>query len=122
MTKTRTYLLTALGLLALEPPLIGAAMLYVSYMSFQYMSEPGMFTFVMDHAKEEERGGASALNMLVIMGGQAVAATISGFALRHFGYPTVLTIASLLAIIAGLCFRVALSRETPVLLERTAER
>ena len=85
----------ALGLLAFEPPLIGAAILYASYMAFQYMSEPGMFTFLMDHTKEPERGGAAALNMLVLFGGQAVAATISGLALRRFGYPPVLATASL---------------------------
>jgi predicted MFS family arabinose efflux permease len=109
----------ALALLAVEPPLVGAAILYASYMAFQYMSEPGMFSFLMDHAKEEERGGAAALNFLVLFAGQAIAATISGVALRHFGYAVVLMTAGLLAIIAGLCFRLALSRETPVLVERS---
>lgn len=109
----------ALGLLAVEPPLVGAAILYASYMAFQYMSEPGMFSFLMDHAKEKERGGAAALNFLVLFAGQAIAATISGIALRRFGYAVVLMTAGLLAIVAGLCFRLALSRETPVLVERS---
>jgi len=102
--------------------LAGAAILYASYMAFQYMSEPGMFSFLMDHASEEERGGAAALNILVLFAGQAIAAGISGMALRRFGYPAVLTTASLLAIVAGFCFRFALSRETPVLLERSVAR
>jgi predicted MFS family arabinose efflux permease len=112
----------SLGLLAIAPPLAGAAVLYASYMAFQYMSEPGMFSFLMDHAKEEERGGAAALNILVLFAGQAIAASVSGVALHRFGYPPVLIVASLAAIIAGFCFRLALSRETPVLLERSVAR
>ncbi|HLJ49610.1 MAG TPA: MFS transporter [Bryobacteraceae bacterium] len=109
----------SLGILGLGPSAAAAAVLYVAYMACQYMSEPGMYTFLMAHAKEAERGGASALNFLIVFAGQAIAAALSGMAVRQFGYGVVLAIASILAIIAGLCFRIALSRETPVLLERT---
>ena len=112
----------SLALLALKPPLAGAAVLYASYMAFQYMSEPGMSTYLMDHSKERERGGAAALYMLIIFGGQAVAAKLSGLALVRFGYPAVMATAALLAIIAGLCFRLAMSRGNPAPLERSAAR
>jgi MFS family permease len=109
-----------LALLATMPPLAGAAALYAAYMAFQYMSEPGMWTFLMDRARPEERGGAAALNMLIVFAGQAIAATVSGFALRRFGYAAVLVAASLLAVVAGLCFRAALSPRARVLVERSA--
>jgi MFS family permease len=112
----------ALALLAVEPPLGGAAVLFASYMAFQYMSEPGMFSFLMDHASERERGGAASMYMLILFVGQAVASRVSGLALVRFGYPAVMTTAAVLAIVAGLCFRLAMSRRTPVLLERTAAR
>jgi MFS family permease len=112
----------ALALLATGPPVAGAAVLFACYMAFQYMSEPGMFTFLMDHAQERERGGASALFMLILFGGQAIAAKVSGEAIVRFGYPAVMITAALLAIVAGLCFRLAMSRGTPALLERTAAR
>ncbi len=103
----------ALALLAFEPPLAGAAVLYAFYMSAQYMSEPGMYTFLMGRAKEEERGGASALNFLVLLSGQAIAAAVSGFAIRRFGYGAVLIVAAILAAIAGLWLRAALSSNDP---------
>ncbi len=103
----------ALGLLAFEPPLAGAAVLYACYMSAQYMSEPGMYTFLMARAKEEERGGASALNFLVLLSGQAIAAALSGFAIRRFGYGAVLIVAAILAAIAGIYLRTALSSKDP---------
>jgi MFS family permease len=112
----------ALAGLAVEPPLAGAAVLFASYQAFQYMSEPGMFTFLMDHASAPERGGAASMYMLILFAGQAIASRVSGLALVRFGYPAVMITAALLAIVAGLCFRLAMSRRTPVLLERTAVR
>ncbi len=109
----------SLALIGLGPSTAAAAILYVAYMASQYMSEPGMYTFLMSHAKEEERGGASALNFLILFAGQAIAAALAGIAVRQFGYGVVLAVAAILAFIAGLCFRLALSRETPVLLGRT---
>jgi len=111
----------ALALLAAQPPLAGAAVLFAGYMAFQYMSEPGMFSFLMDHASAGERGGAASMYMLILFAGQAISSRVSGLALVHFGYPAVMTTAALLAIVAGLCFRLAMSRRTPALLGRTVE-
>ena len=83
---------TALGLVALAAtggPLWAAAA-YTGYMAFQYMSEPGMFTLLMDSVTVGERNGASALNFLVSFAGQAIAASVAGWMLARFGYPPVL--------------------------------
>jgi len=42
------------------------------------MSEPGMFTMLMERAPVPERGSASALNFLVSFAGQAIAAAVAG--------------------------------------------
>ena len=100
----------ALGMLTLGPPGLLAGAVYAGYMAFQYMSEPGMYSLLMDGVEAPERSGASALNFLVIFGGQAVAAVAAGFGVRKFGYSIVLAAAAVTALIAGVMFRVLLDR------------
>ena len=102
---------TALVLLALAAagsPII-AAIGYCCYMMAQYMSEPGMFTLLMEGVIPEERGGASALNFLVTSGGIAVASATSGWLLARFGYPPVVVGAAIMCLLAALLFRVLLA-------------
>jgi MFS family permease len=106
---------TALGLVALAAaggPLWAAAA-YTSYMAFQYMSEPGMFTLLMDSVTVGERNGASALNFLVSFGGQAIAASAAGWMLARFGYPPVLAAGASICIAAAFLLR-ALRRASQV--------
>ena len=63
-----------------------------------------MFSLLMDGVDKPERSGASALNILVFFGAQALAA-VAGFGVRKFGYPVVLAAAVLMALIATLIFR-----------------
>jgi len=100
----------ALGILALGPPGALAGVVYAGYMAFQYMSEPGMYSLLMDGVEARERGGASALNFLVVFGGQALAAAVAGVGVRKFGYPVVLAIAAMAALLAGFAFRALLGR------------
>ena len=71
----------------------------------QYMSEPGLFALLMNSVPEAQRAGASALNMIVIFGAQALVATAAGVAITRFGYPPVLAVAALVAVGAALLFR-----------------
>src|SRR6202012_2136708 len=91
-----------LACLAARPA--GAAMAaYVGYMAFQWMSEPGLSTLLMNNVKEREQGGASAMNYLVMFGGQAVAALVGGAVGSRFGYGVALAgAAGLAALAAGL--------------------
>jgi len=107
---------TACGLLALSMaagPMWGAAA-YTGYMMFQYMSEPGMFTFLMNGVAAGERNSASALNILVSVGCQAVAAALAGGILARFGYPPLLAAASAMCLAAALLFRTLLVRREPL--------
>jgi MFS family permease len=101
-----------LGLAAAVRPLWGAAA-FAGYMMFQYMSEPGMFTLLMEGVPDGERSSASALNFLVSFSGQAIAATIAGWMLARFGYPPVLAAAAAICVVAALLFRVLLAPKKP---------
>ena len=103
----------ALGCLSIVPGASSAAVVYVSFMAFQWMSEPGMYSLLMSEVTPAERSGASALNFLVVSAAGAVAAFASGSALAHFGYPAVLTMTAGVALVAAVLFRVLLGKREP---------
>jgi hypothetical protein len=94
-----------LGALASQPAGIGAATAFILYMAFQWMSEPGLNTLLMNRVAEREHGGASALNYVVAFGAQALAAYAGGVWVMRFGYGPALAAAATLALIAALLFR-----------------
>ncbi len=89
---------------------VWAATGYAAYMMFQYMSEPGMFTLLMEGVPEGERGSASALNFVVAFSGQAIATATAGHLLTNFGYPPVMIGAAVVCAGAALLFRVLLAK------------
>jgi len=102
---------TAIGLagLSAQPVAATAALVYVWYMACQCMSAPGLNALLMSRVAERERGGASALNSLVMFSAQAVAALGCGRLLARFGYGTVLVGAALLAAAAAGLFQALVS-------------
>jgi predicted MFS family arabinose efflux permease len=98
----------ALGMAALAAQMPGAAavMAYAGYMAFQWMSEPGLNTLLMNHVNPRERAGASSLNYLVAFGAQALAAFAAGQMLERSGYGIVLGGAALLAALSAAGFRI----------------
>lgn len=94
----------ALAFLALSPAGGIAATVYVGYMSFQYMSEPGLFNMLMNRVAPGERSGASALYFLVTSIAGSVAAFAAGAAISRFGYPATLMTSGLVAAVAALLF------------------
>jgi MFS family permease len=101
-----------LGLSAATGP-VSAAVAFSAYTMSQYMTEPGMFTFLMDRAPVDERSNASALNFLVTFTAQAIVAALAGRLLARFGYPPVLVSAAVICAFAGLLFRVLLAKPNP---------
>jgi MFS family permease len=101
---------TALGLgaLATQPPGSAAVAAYMAYMAFQWMSEPGLNTLLMNRIDERERSGASALNYLVAFGAQALAAFGAGNLFTRFGYGPTLAGAAAIAAASALLFRLLL--------------
>jgi predicted MFS family arabinose efflux permease len=104
----------ALAALAIAPSAGSAVVAYASYMSFQWMSEPGIYSVLMGLVKPTDRGAAAALNVLVGHGAQAAAAALSGTLIQRFGYPASLGTAAVVAFIAAALFRLLVrSPEAP---------
>lgn len=94
----------ALGLLTRAPVALVGVALYAAFASFQYMSEPGIYSSLMSRVLPERRSGASALNFLVIFAGQALAASAAGVIVARAGYRPMLVAASILAAVAAWLF------------------
>ena len=93
-----------LGSMAASPTAYVAAALYVAYMSFQFMGDPGTSSLLMNSVKPAQRSGAAALFFLAAYLTQAVAATASGAVVARYGYPPMLAAASVLAVLAAFLF------------------
>jgi predicted MFS family arabinose efflux permease len=85
-----------------------AGLVYAGYVAFQWMSEPGIYSLLMNQVTPPERSGAAALNTLVISVFQALSAAVAGVVVAHFGYPSLLMAAALVACLAAFLFRVLL--------------
>jgi predicted MFS family arabinose efflux permease len=90
-----------LGLLALVSNSLLGALLYVAYVSFQYMSEPCLLSMLMSRVDRSEQNGASALNFLVTSLAGIFAAAAVGAMLPHLGYgPTLASCAAVITVAA----------------------
>jgi predicted MFS family arabinose efflux permease len=102
--------LTAAGLagLAAAPGAAAAGAAYICYIVFQWMSEPGMSTLLMNHVREHEREGACALTYLAAFSAQALAAVGGGAAVARAGYGATLAGVAALAVAAAALFQILL--------------
>jgi MFS family permease len=100
-----------LGFLAANSAAFPAALIYVGFTGFLWMSEPGLFSLLMSGVAPDERAGASSMNFLVISLVQAVAVAATGASFTRFGYPTVLGTIALVALLAALAFWGLLGRK-----------
>ncbi|HEY1341621.1 MAG TPA: hypothetical protein VGF59_29120, partial [Bryobacteraceae bacterium] len=98
----------SLGGLAAQPGAALAIVAYLAYMAFQWMSEPGLNTLLMNHVAEHERSGAAAWMYLAAFCAQAVAAFAVGGLFDRVGYGVVLAGAAMLAGVAAALFAICL--------------
>jgi predicted MFS family arabinose efflux permease len=82
------------------PPLVCAAV-FVAYMSFQYMTEPSLFSLIMSHVPEEQQGGASALNFIVVSLAAVASSFAAGAIIDQRGYSQLLAASAGLALVAA---------------------
>ena len=115
-----TQLVTAflLVFLAATSAPLPAALIYVCYSGFVWMSEPGLLTLLMDRVTPAEQAGASSLNFFVTSITQAVAVAATGSAFARFGYPVSLAAMAAVAAIAAASFWLLLGREFSTARER----
>ncbi|HEY2842926.1 MAG TPA: MFS transporter, partial [Bryobacteraceae bacterium] len=92
---------------------VWAGLAFAMFTASQYMSEPGLYTYLMDSVAPSERGGASALNFIVAFSVQAAAAALSGALLARVGYAPVLVAGSFICATAAVLFRVLLEEPKP---------
>jgi MFS family permease len=102
----------ALGCMAAVPIASAAAVMYAGYTALQSMSEPGMYSLLMTEVAPWERSGASALTFFVISLAGAIAAAVAGQGLARFGYPAVMGVTAIVAVVAAAAFRLLLSHGT----------
>jgi MFS family permease len=81
-----------------------AGMIYLAYLSLQVMAEPALESFIMDSVLPEERNAVASLRYRILFSVQAMAVLVSGFAIAHFGYPSLLVTIALLGIAASFAF------------------
>jgi len=110
----------ALGCIAVSQSAPVAAASYLFFSSFLWMSEPGLFSLLMDRVSVAEQSRASALNFLMTSSSQAIAAAIAGASFLRFGYPSVIGAIAGIAVLSALLFGWllgGLSRTVPMLNE-----
>jgi hypothetical protein len=110
IASTQLAAAVLLGLLAATSGPLSAAIIYVGYTGFLWMSEPGLFTLLMDRVAPGEQAGASSLNFLVISVSQAIAVAMTGSAFLHIGYPLSLASIAAIAAISAASFWLLLGR------------
>ena len=81
-----------------------AAIFYALHTCFMYMDDPGIYTLLMNKVSPGERSAASALQLLVAFGSNALAVSIAGSVITRYGYPTMLTGAALAGLAASALF------------------
>jgi MFS family permease len=81
-----------------------AGLVYLTYLSFQVMCEPALENFIMDSVLPGERNVVSGLRYMTLFLTQALAVWISGYAIRQFGYSSLLVALAFLGVCASLTF------------------
>lgn len=94
----------AMALLAFAARPSHAAMFYWIYITATYMSEPALFTMLMDRIPAPERPQASSWHMLTASLTQSVTAVLIGAAITAAGYHTVLLGLAIAGAACGLLF------------------
>lgn len=110
-----TQLLAAACLLALWPvhTLGAAAILYLAYLSFQVMSEPGLQTLLMARVPAAERPAAWAANLLLMFGIQALVGAVAGALIVARGYGALFVALGVTGLAAAALFGALFARALP---------
>jgi MFS family permease len=103
---------TCFVLLAVGTRSAFACCVYVALTAFQWMNEPGIYSLLMKIVPEDQRSNASASMSFALSLAQLVAAGSAGWAFTHLGYPVVLSLIALVAIIAAALFHFFIRGQT----------
>lgn len=100
--------LTGVGafILCSHPRFAGIAAGYMIYTAFQAMTQPAIYTLLMNQTSKAEQAGASMLNSLVVFSSAALSGYLGGQAIHRVGYERILLNCGISCIIAGIVFSV----------------
>jgi predicted MFS family arabinose efflux permease len=102
--------------------MLPAAVAYAGYLSFQWMSEPGWLSLLMNRTAPQRQSGASAWNFFVVFSTHAVAATVFGAAVTRLGYARPLLAVGLLGLLSAVVFRRLLGETASEIAAKTSAR
>lgn len=110
-----TQTLAAVGVLAMwqARTIPQAAAVYMTYLSLQVMSEPGLQNLLMRGVPAEERASASAANLLLIFGINALVGLGAGSLIVARGYGMLFVVLSVTGLAAAALFLVQFRRAFP---------
>jgi MFS family permease len=109
----QTLAACVLPLLLLTSSVEAAGMIYLTYLSFQVMSEPALENFIMDSVPPKERSLISSLRYMILFLMQALSVWASGFAIISFGYSHLLVALAAIGISASAAFYFSFRSTTP---------
>jgi predicted MFS family arabinose efflux permease len=95
----------SLAMLGFVTSLPLGSLLYVVYMSLQYMTEPCLLSTLMTRVEAGEREGASSLNFLIISLAGIIAATGAGNAMTQAGYSATILVLAVVTALSAVVFR-----------------
>jgi len=106
-----TQLLASAGVLALWPThtLGTAAAIYMIYISLQVMSEPGLQNLLMSRVPPGHRAAASAANLFLMFGVQALIGATAGMLIVIRGYALLFIVLALVGILSAVLFGILFS-------------
>lgn len=103
--STQLAAAAAMGLLALAHTPKHAMVLYWSYLAATYMSEPALFSLLMEQMPAAERPQASSWHMLTAALTQSITAALTGAAITAVGYRSVFVALAVVGAASGVLFR-----------------
>jgi MFS family permease len=106
VVATQVMTAIALGLLATTHNTNFAITMYITFSAVQWMSAPGLHNLLMSKVPDDERSTSAAIYMFCSSLVQSATVAIAGILFVNFGYPHVLSGIALVAVMAGLLFKV----------------
>jgi hypothetical protein len=80
--------------------------MYITFSAVQWTSAPGLHNLLMSKVPDDERSTSAAIYMFCSSLVQSATVAIAGILFVNFGYPHVLSGIALVAVMAGLLFKV----------------
>jgi len=103
--------------LSTHPKLAGIATGYIIYTAFQAMTQPAIYSLLMNQTSNAEHAGAAMINSLVVFTAAAFSGYLGGLAIDRVGYDLMLIVCGTSCLLAGVLFAALNRSKDAVLVE-----